>query len=154
MSYKSVFSFLRIQLHFWIRIPESLISSNWRRSARTSNLKVNTAVHLNFVQYRTKICDFLAKIFSGTFLDILDAQATREAFSPLNSVLFSIFVAHFCPPGSGSSNSNECGSIPDPQPWYFVCMWGKKLRITNVQLFMHLWFIQPRAKYFECVHIH
>jgi hypothetical protein len=47
---------------------------------------------------------------------IKDAQATVEAFSPQkrtsstskheNSVLFSIFVGHFGPPGSGSSNSN------------------------------------------------
>ncbi len=42
-----------------------------------------------------------------------DAQATGEAFSPQkrtssttkheNSVLFSIFVGHFCPPGTGSA---------------------------------------------------
>ncbi len=43
----------------------------------------------------------------------MDAQATGEPFSPQkrtssaskdeNSVLFSIFWGHFCPPGSGSA---------------------------------------------------
>jgi hypothetical protein len=43
-------------------------------------------------------------------------KATGEAFNPLkktsspsnheNSLLFPIFVGHFCPPGSGSSYSN------------------------------------------------
>jgi hypothetical protein len=46
---------------------------------------------------------------------IKDAQATGEPFNPQkrtfstskheNSVLFSIFVGHFCPPGSGSGSA-------------------------------------------------
>jgi hypothetical protein len=61
--------------------------------------------------------------FSYPLASIKDAQATGEAFSPQkrtsstskhkNSLLFSVFVDHFCPPGSGSgfSNSKQCGSM-------------------------------------------
>jgi hypothetical protein len=48
-----------------------------------------------------------------------DIQATGEAFSPkkrtsstsnTNLFTFSIFVGHFCPPVSGSSRQNQCGT--------------------------------------------
>jgi hypothetical protein len=55
--------------------------------------------------------------FTYPYTSIKDAQATGEAFSTQkrtsntskhdNSVFFSIFVRHFCPPGSGSSCSAE-----------------------------------------------
>ncbi len=60
-------------------------------------------------------------LFLGHF-KFKDAQATGEAFSPQKrtssnskheiSLLFSFVVGHFCPPesGSGSNNSNTCGS--------------------------------------------
>ncbi len=51
--------------------------------------------------------------FTYSYASMKHAQATEEAFSPQkrksstskhkNSVLFSIFVGHFCPPGSGSA---------------------------------------------------
>jgi hypothetical protein len=51
--------------------------------------------------------------FTYPYASIKDAQATGEAFSLQkrtsstskheNSLLFSIFVGHFCPPGSGSA---------------------------------------------------
>jgi hypothetical protein len=54
--------------------------------------------------------------FTYPLASIKDVQATGEAFSPQkrtsstskheNSVLFSIFVGHFCPPGSGSGSAN------------------------------------------------
>ncbi len=55
---------------------------------------------------------------------------TKEAFSSQKrtsstskheiSLLFSTFVGHFCPPGSGSTDPIESGSNwdPDPQPWF------------------------------------
>jgi hypothetical protein len=59
--------------------------------------------------------------FTYPLASIKDVQATGEASSPQkktsstskheNSLFFSIFVGHFCPPGSGSSNSNYCGSM-------------------------------------------
>jgi hypothetical protein len=56
--------------------------------------------------------------FTYPYVSIKDAEATGEAFGPQKktalqniSLLFSIFVGHFCPPGSGSSNSNECGTM-------------------------------------------
>ncbi len=67
---------------------------------------------------------FLSKMqFTYPRASLKDAQTTGEAFYPQkrtsdtskheNSLLFSIFVGHFCPPGSGSrsSDSNQCGSM-------------------------------------------
>jgi hypothetical protein len=75
-------------------------------------------------------------------LFIKDAQATGEAFSPQkrtsstskheNSVLFSIFVSHFCPPGSGSESAilmririqqlklMRIHAHPDPKPFIIL----------------------------------
>ena len=78
-------------------------------------------------------------VISDQILQFTIVQATGEAFSPQkrtsstskdeNSVLFSIFLGHFCPPGSGSG-STICMRIririhklklmrihADPKPW-------------------------------------
>jgi hypothetical protein len=80
----------------------------------------------------------------------MDAQATGETFSPQkrtsstskdeNSDLFSIFLGHFCPPGSGSGSA-ICMRIriqqlklmrihadPDPNP-------GKNVRFLKGKLY-------------------
>jgi hypothetical protein len=72
----------------------------------TKNLKEFTAVKLFLIFFGSKLQ------FTYPWASIKDTQATEEAFSPQkrtsstskheNSLLFSIFVGHFCPPGTGS----------------------------------------------------
>jgi hypothetical protein len=81
------------------------------RVLMTKNFTKFTAVKLNFFAFL-----YRKFLFSYPYASIKDAQASGEAFIPKkrtpstskheNSSLFSIFVGHFCPPGSGSSNSN------------------------------------------------
>ncbi len=49
------------------------------------------------------------------------SEKNIQHFKTWKFFTFSIFVGHFCPPGSGSGNSNKCGSmrirIQNPGDW-------------------------------------
>jgi hypothetical protein len=90
----------------------------------------------------------LVKIYSWEFLYIFLSKIAiylsrglpkaGESFNPQkrtsstskheNSLLSSIFVGHFCPPGSGSGSATQINADPDPQPCFKV--------ILNFKLFM------------------
>jgi hypothetical protein len=87
----------------------------------TKNLKKITAEKKNLIFFLIKNCNLPVP-------SIKYVQVTEEAFSsqkrPSNTSkhellqIFSTFVGHFCPPGSGSGSTGpiESGSNPDPDP--------------------------------------
>ncbi len=111
--------FLRIRIRIRIRIQSgsrALMTKNWKKITAEKKVYLSLSLHKVCPSYRRSL------------------QLTKEAIQHFKTWIFSTFVGHFCPPGSGSTGPIEYGSNTDPDPdpkpsvkckgnWTYLLLW-------------------------------
>jgi hypothetical protein len=116
-----------IQHCFICRPTDSTVSEDAEiepRTVATTALTVRRSNH----SFRSHPQYIIVKIGKAGDREAFSLQKRTSSTSKHeNSLLFSIFMGHFCPPGSGSISAfktwiriQRSYASPDPQPWFWI----------------------------------